>query len=298
MNTYTIQYKVATVAELIKPFEYDGYNFSSFDDWWKSEFWVITKKIEAEDIFKAYNSFYLGMIPLIERFSVISQCAFRIAPNSFFVYKHYDNPKNAVYLRYIKSASHTGLHFDEKEIKQISKFDCLTKKEGLLYISEAANVTTYYGRLAMLIVAAEGFASEITKEKNGKTKYFTNHVELKSMLGENLHKKLYEPNIGLRNILFHGKLTNQPQFNGIAEEVYGALLGYLKKTCGINFEENVVHPQRHSYGNFLEMKDFWYFDNEVVLDIKKLEQDVDTNNPNHGSILSLLGDKSEIKNKY
>ena len=36
MNEYLIKYKISTVAELISSFEFEGYNFSSYKEYWWS----------------------------------------------------------------------------------------------------------------------------------------------------------------------------------------------------------------------------------------------------------------------
>lgn len=272
MNTYQIKCKIATLAKLGEGFEYGGYQFDAYDtsEWWSCDAWVVSKTIEAERAGEARSKFIIGLIPLIEEFSVVSQCAFRVVANTYFIYKLTDNPENIIYIYYVRSRDPVGLSFDEEEKSQLPKFSGITNKNGLLYMMEAANVTTYYARLAMFIMAVEGFAGEL--EVKGRK--ITNTKVLVEILGEELYGKLYTQD-RLRHLLIHGNVGTAEQrhlFDGLADEIYRKIRTYLKQKYDIQLEENVVNPQRNFYDNFEAAGMFNKFKMEPVLDLKQIEE--------------------------
>lgn len=276
MNNYLINYKIATVAELIESFSLDGYDFSSYTkEWWNCDAWVASKVIEANNAGEARYKFINGLILQIEKCSVISQCAFRIVANSYFIYKKTNNPDKIIYIYYVRDVGHTGLHFDTKEIKQLPKFDSVSNKKGLFYIMEAANATTFYTRLSMLLAAAEGFAGEV-KIKN-QTR--TNPIVLQEILGTELHKKLYAYGTGLRHKLLHGNIEAHYLFEGLTDEIYDKLRKYLNAEFDIQLKENVVHPQRNFYDNYQYASTFEKLKDESCLNLRLIEEVFDENNP-------------------
>lgn len=278
MDDYLIKYKIATVAELINPFVLEGYELTSYiKNWWESDAWVASKVINANNAGEARFEFMNGLIPQIEKCSVISQCAFRFVANSYIIYKKTNNPEKIVYIYFVRSVSHTGLHFDEEEIAQLPKLLSVSNQKAFLYISEAANATTFYTRLTMLIAAVEAFAGEITK--GGKI--MTNQEEIKKILGKELFDKLYQYGKGLRHKLLHGNLGAHHLFDGLTDEIYNKIRTYLRKSFDVQISENVVQPQRNFYGNFECAKMFMKFINEPVLDLKEIEEAIDDDKPSH-----------------
>lgn len=272
MNSYLIKYKISTVAELIKPFQYEGYEFSSYsEEWWNCGAWVASKTVKAKNAGEARFKFLNGLMPLVEHFSTISQCGFRFIANSYFIYRQTNNSERVVFIYYVRSVSHTGLHFDDQEISQLEKIRKVPNKKGFFYIMEAANATTFYTRLTMLIGAVEGFAGEITTK--GKVK--TNLPIVKKILGNELYDKLYTYGTGLRHKLLHGNIEGHHLFEGINDDIYKKLTDYLKSEFDIHLEENVVHPQRNFYGNFEQTQFFMKFKDEPTFDLKTIEEAVD-----------------------
>ncbi|MCL4366704.1 hypothetical protein M1563_00850 [Patescibacteria group bacterium] len=287
MNDYLISYKIATVAELIQGFNSGGYNFSSYtNEWWNCDAWVASKIISANNAGEARYKFITELIPEVEKFSVVSQCAFRLAANSYFIFKKTHNPENIIYIYYVKGVSHTGLHFDTQEIEQLPKFQSIPNKNGLFYIMEAANSMTAITRLTMLLGAAEGFAGEI--RANGRVR--TDQNALKAILGNELYDKLYLYGTGLRHKLIHGNIQNQQLYNGLAEAVYIKITEYLKNNFDIQLEQNVVNPQRNFYGNFLSAGAFEKVKDESLLDLKMVEDAFDDDNPKKHEIEAAIFD--------
>lgn len=277
MNDYLIKYKIATVAELIKSFELEGYEFTSYTkEWWECDAWVATKIIKANTAGEARFEFMKGLMPQIEKCSVVSQCAFRFVANSYFIYKQTNNPEKIVFIYFVRSVGHTGLHFDEEEITQLPKLASVPNQKAFLYIAEASNATTFYTRLIMLIGAVEAFAGEITKDK----KIITNQDEIKKILGKDLYKKLYEYGKGLRHKLLHGNLGAHHLFDGLTDEIYNKIRIYLRENFDVQISENVVQPQRNFYGNFEAASMFMKFNDEPILDLKEIEEAIDDKKPN------------------
>src|SRR5260221_8099702 len=201
MHTYLIYYKVATLAELYEPFDYRGYKFVSYDsEPWKNDAWVASRTIKAPNGAMALNKFITELIPLVAQFSTISQCSFRLFANTYIIFKQDKNEEKRFFIFFVRHTEPVGLHFNKEEIKQLEKSEKIPNKEGLFFVMEAANATTFYARLAMLVMAVEGLAGEVLVGKN----YFTNHEITKEILGSELENKLYKKNEGLRNKLFHG----------------------------------------------------------------------------------------------
>ena len=164
MDDYLIKYKIATVAELFKPFEFDGYEFAPYDqkECCNCDAWVASKIIKANTYSDAISKFIKGLIPQIEKCSVVSECAFRIVANSFFVYKQTNNPEKIIFIYFVQDVGHTGLQFDEEQISELPKMATIPNQQAFMYIMEASNATTFYTRLTMLLSAVEALAGEIT----------------------------------------------------------------------------------------------------------------------------------------
>lgn len=278
MNKYLIKYKLATVSELIKPFNFDGYEFTSYNtEWWESDGWVASKEIDAENAGKARYEFMKGLFPLVPELSVISQCAFRYIANTYFIYKLTNNPEKKIYIYFVREVPPVGLHFDENEIVNLMKIHNIPNKHGLFFVADAANGGSFYTDLSMLLIGVEGLAGEI--ESKGTKK--TNQVVLKEILGDELFTKLYPYGEGLRNLLFHGKIKNHSEFDGLVEIVYSRILTYLKTKYDISLEENVVHPQRSFRGNFEQAMALEAFKGDPILDLKLIHEAFDDRQNRH-----------------
>ncbi len=272
MNDYLIKYKIATVAELVIPFELEGYQFTSYHkDWWGCDAWVASKVIKAKSEGEARFEFMKNLIPQVEKCSVVSECAFRFVANSYVIYKQTNNPEKIIFIYFVRNVGHTGLMFQEEQVAQLSKLSAIPNQQAFMYIMEASNATTFYTRLTMLIGAVEAFAGEVTKGKM----VVTNQVEIKKILGGALYDKLYEYGKGLRHKLLHGNVQAHHLFDGLTDEIYGKILDYLRATYDIQIPEGVVHPQRNFYDNFVQTSMFMKFVDEELLDLKEIEEIID-----------------------
>ncbi len=268
MNKYLIQYKIATVANLFDSFIYNGFEFFHCSkDFVTEDAWIASKEIEANNSGIARFNFMKELIPCVERFSTVSQCAFRINANSYFIFKTTNNPDNIVYIYYVRSTPPVGLHFDDEEIAQLDKLSSIPNQKACMYIMEAANATTFFTRLTMLISAAESLAGETVVGK----KITTDKNELIKILGNPLYKKLFDYGTGLRNKLFHGSITDTHLFDGLVDETYCKIRAYLITKYDVQMSEEVVHPQRNFHDNFEYTSTFEKFNGTPTLDLRQIE---------------------------
>lgn len=278
MNDYLIKYKISTVAELIRPFEFKGYELSSFTpEWWDCDAWVASKVINAKSANEARFEFINGLIPIVEKCSVVSQCAFRLIANSYIIYKQTNNSEGIVYVNFVRPVGYTGLHFDEDEIAQLPKLSSIPNQQAFMYIAEAANATTFYSRLAMLLSAVEALAGEIIHGKS----VITNHEAIKEIIGIELHEQLYRYGTGLRNKLLHGNIVAHHLFDGLSDLVYEKIRAYLRKNYEIHMQDDVVHPQRNFHGNFQYLSTFMKLKSTSNLNLNDIEIAMDNDNPKH-----------------
>lgn len=278
MASYLIHYKVATTSELPEAFNLDNFHFSSYkEEWWESNGWLVSKEVQGNSMNEARSVFIRGLIPKIERIVAVSQCAFRIFANSYFIYRSTNNSDQLIYVYFVKEVGHTGLHFDRDEIAQLSKFDSLANPKGLFYLMEAADSSTFYTRLMMLLGSAEGFAGETMRE--GRIE--TNKKILKEILGVDLYNQLYAYRTGLRHKLLHGNIETNGIPDDLNDQLYGKIVRYLRDNFDIQINEGVVHPQRNTHGNFRAMGALMKFNNEPLLDLRKIEEVLDDDRPDH-----------------
>lgn len=278
MNDYLIKYKITTVAELIEPFEFEGYEFTSYTpEWWECDAWVASKVISAKNAGEARFKFINGLMPVVEKCSVVSQCAFRFVANTYIIYKLTNNPEKIVYIYFVRSVEHTGLNFDEDEVTQLTKLAAVPNQQAFMYIAEAANATTFYSRLTMLLSAVEAFAGEVRKGKS----VMTNHAAIKGILGGELHEKLYKYGTGLRNKLLHGNFEAHYLFDGLSDQVYNKIRTYLRENFDVQMSEDVIDPQRNFHENFMYTSMFMGFNDPPNLDLKEIEIAVDDDKPEH-----------------
>ncbi len=271
MSRYRIVYKIKTVAELVHPFEFGGYNFLQYSqEFWEDDCWVADRTVEATNFAEAFNQFKLDLIPIIEQCSSVSQCAFQIFGGSYLIYRLDNNPDKVVYIFLVKTYGHVGLLFDKQEIDQLQNTSKVANKNGFMYIMDATNCTTYYSRLSMLMSAVEAFAGEEDKAKIRRT----NKTEMIAILGKELYDKLYLYGVGLRHKLVHGNISDHNEFAGLTDEIYSKIRDYLSSKYDIEINSKVVDPLRNfsDGGQFTRL--FYKFRSEPVFELKSIEDEL------------------------
>jgi len=255
----------------------DGFSFEPYDhrEWYRCGAWIASKTITATNCVKAFSSFLRNILIPVSKCSVISQCAFRLVGNSYFIYRENQNSEKVIFICHVYSTGYTGLHFTDHEIMQLPKFNAIPRKQALFFIMEAANASTFYTRLVMLLAATEALVGEIKKGK----KVETNKKALRRILGSTLFDKFYAYGTGLRHKLIHGNLDTKThrRFNGLAKKMYDRLRDYFKNEFGIQLNERVVHPQRNFYDNFYRADMFWKLKDEKFLNLRLIENALNSN---------------------
>lgn len=294
MHKYHICHRITTLAQLSQAFKYKDYEFTSYDpEPWKSDAWVASRTVNAQNAAYALNTFITELIPLLSQFSTISQCSFRLFANTYLIYRLTNNDEKRVWVYFVRKTGPVGLPFDEEEKEQLTKFWDEPRKEGLFFVMEAANATTYYTRLAMLIMAVEGLAGE-KLAKNGR--YFTDPNVMVEILGPELKDLLYKPNEGLRNKLFHGIIRDHALYAGLADEIYGHLVDHLNNKFGFQIAKGVIHPQRNPSDGYEAAKVFYGYKDKPLFDLKVIDEIMNTrlkSRVKESDVFVYLGNPSE-----
>lgn len=288
MNKYIVKQKISTLAELKDNFNHDGFTFSSLtNEFWNCRAWVAEKEIEAINVIEAINKFRNELVETIPKLCVTSQCSFDFVTNTFFAYKYNENPKNVIYVFYTRSRPNVGLMFNDEEKSQLKNIEKIPRKEGLFFLMDAANCSSYYSRTAMLLITIESLAGQVLSDRG----FIADKDELNKILGNELRLKIYKGGTGLRNKLFHGANINHKEFQGLNKILYQKIINYLENNFGVILNKSVVDPQR----NFNEIKEkinyFWKFKNDINLsfiDIENYFNEKFNGKENDNGLLSLV----------
>lgn len=261
MNEYLIEHKIKTLAELWDDdFAYEGYDFRQWDftiaDGALGDAWIAKKVIEAEDVLKAINTFREKLNSVIERVSFTSQCFATINPESYLIIKKNNNPEHILFLFSSKERKAVPLHFGVAEKEALSKIDNFKRQAVFRYLNESTNASTYYTRLAMLVISLESIASAMKKEAGLNVKEY---IEKDILNDSDLYNKLFADGTGIRNRLFHGQEVSITE--DYVERIYKKIVGYFNTKYGLKINAGVVNPQRNFTNNheagraWLKLKD-------------------------------------------
>lgn len=271
ISKYKIEHKIRTLAYCAvmenknKPasFEIDGVEFSHWDfnyrDGWRgSDAWLAVVEISAENYVDAVNGLVGKLFKLIPRISLISQSYIEYISEPFLVHKA---GSDVAFLRYTADVRGGGLMFMEREQKAL--IELLGAKEipetFYYYWNDAVNATGYSAKLLLMFSAIEALV-----KKNGQRDWNL----INELLGEDLVKDLFgtkgQSNTGLRHRLVHGEYFDGGDHGkNYLELVHKKVIFYFNTKIFSEslISEDVVHPQRHFFGNkkggnfFLKCKD-------------------------------------------
>ncbi len=264
MNKYLIEHKIKTIADLYDPFEYKNFHFRSWDfnfaEGCIGDAWIAKKVVSAKNATEAINLFRRELFFLIGKLSFISQCYFDAKLESYLIFKQNNNPKKILFLYITRERDGVSLNFGKDEIVALKKLNKFKKQSVFKYLNESTNATTYYTRLAMLIIVLESIAGDKKQEeicKCGQDRKFitTDKEKIKEILNdEKLYKSIFDYKDGIRNKIFHGKEINKS--DNYVEKVYEKIIFYFNKKYNIKINTSVVGPQRNFIGNY-ETGRFW-----------------------------------------
>lgn len=280
MNNYKITKKIKTLAHLHQPFDYEGFHFkqwgSTVKDGPTGHAWIADKLIEAGDIAKAINKFHKDLSKIITQCCFVSQCYFRIISEPFMALKQNDNPNNIIYLYHTKERREVSLPFRKEEIESVKQLESFPRKGAFKYINESTNTTSFYSRLAMLIIALESIAGEISISVTDK-----DYIKDDILKDNALFEKIFQHGTGIRNKIFHGKEVEIRE--NYVKKIYESIVKYFNTNYHTTINLAVVHPQRTFSGTKnLVMLFIQAVDKTVCLDFKRIieEFDKDINNNN------------------
>lgn len=254
MNTYLIEHKIKTLTELWEhaegrqDFEFRGFKFRQWDftiaDGAIGDAWIAHKEIQADSFLDAINSFRKELMDIVRRISFVSQCFATADVEPFFVVKLNNNIDQIFFLSFFKENGSVPLHFDEDEKESLKKLESFHQPVAFEYIAQSTRSATHTTRLAMLIIALESIAGEITP---GKTNM--KYIEEEILKDKILHDEIFQFGTGIRNKIFHGKdIVSGKDY---AKIIYDKIVAYFNDKYDIKIDTSVVQPQRVPFGNYL-----------------------------------------------
>lgn len=287
MNTYFIQQKIKTVAE-IGPFEgkkpalkYLDIDFLPWEFNWadgqKGNAWVAQGAESAENYHDAVISFRKKLSSIVPKIAFVSQCYMDFVSESFLVHRRNNNPENILFIHCVFGHS-PGLIFMEDEVDSLNNLDSASK-EFFWYMNDCYNSTGYTAKILLLFAALENLAGKEIKTKEDGQVYETyNKDVMKEILGDEMFGKMYGTS-GFRHKLSHGDYIDV-SFSGenVVEKLHKLILGYFNKKFNTKLDLAVVGPQRNFSGNsyytnaFLKPKDV-----DVPVDIRLFFEDFELN---------------------
>ncbi|MCJ7789738.1 MAG: hypothetical protein MUP69_06065 [Candidatus Atribacteria bacterium] len=273
MNKYKITQKIKTLAHLLQPFDCEEFHFKQWGPTVKDgptgHAWIADKLIEAGDIVKANNKFRKDLFKIITQCCLVSQCYFRMISEPFMVLKQNNNPNNIFYLYHTNERMAVSLPFGKEEIESVKHLKSFPRKGAFMYINESTNATSFYSRLAMLIIALESIAGEKSISVTDKD-YIKNDILKDNVLFD----KIFQYETGIRNKIFHGKEVEIK--DNYVKKIYESIVKYFNTKYHTTINLNVVHPQRTFSGSINLVERFIQLaDKTVCLDFKRIIEEFD-----------------------
>lgn len=271
MNEYFLQQRIKTKASLDlfengspSPMVVDGITFTNWDfsiqDGPRGDSWIAEGKESAIDFHTAASSFRKKLSTIIPKIAFVSQCYMEYSQQSFLIQRINDNPRNIFWILYASEREGTGLGFMEEEKKDFDRIT-LQNKEFFWYMNDCYNTIGYTAKLLLLFSALECLAGKEIKTDDEGNQYSTyNKDVMKEILGNREYGFCFGTD-GLRHKLSHGDyIASFPAEENHVEKIHKSILEYFNRKYLATLNLDVVHPQRHFFGNgsyirtFLEPK--------------------------------------------
>lgn len=288
MNKYRIQHKIKTLAQLSfsKPewteIEIDWYKIKNrwfnIQQWPFWNAWIIEKNIEAWHYIEALNIFRRSFNIIAQRICFISQCYFEFLDESRLIEKLNNNPEKIFILHDIRDRVPVWLYFTEKELKDFKIIEKeLIDNPCFMYLQASNNTLWYHAKLSLLCSALEALAGK--EEKESKEWIYTTYNKdiMKIILWDNYYNKIFGKN-WLRHKIQHWDFINDFYWENYIEIIYKKILEYFNNRFSLNFDTNIISPQRHFYWNleyvnlFLKPKS-----QEQKIDLKEIPKKIEEN---------------------
>jgi hypothetical protein len=258
LNTYKIEHKILTLADCAvmekkdepASFDVDGVKFSHWDfnyrDGWLSDAWIASSEIRSKNFIDAINIFTKKLSRLIPRISLICQSYIEFTIEPFLIH---ETSRNIAFFKYIEDVHGGGLMFMEKEQEALKALLNHTEISEAFYYywNDAVNAVGHSAKLLLMFSAIESLV-----KKDGQKDW----ALINSVLGEELVNELFgtkeQPNTGLRHRLVHGEyFSNKDNGKNYLELIHNKVVNYFNRKIFSKslIQENVIHPQRHFFGN-------------------------------------------------
>lgn len=237
-------------------FEAEGINFThwsfNFTDGWLGQSWLAEATIDADNFRNAYQQFAETLYRITPRIALISQSYIDVVGEPFLVSKL---GSDVAFFRYTIDRVGGGLMFMEREKEAL---DLLLANndipnEFFYYWKDAVNTVGYSSKLLVMFSALEALARRRDKQIYAKP------IDLYTkILGSQLAVDIFADGSGLRNRLIHGEyFGGNDGENNYLELVHKSVMRYFNEILGKKLiSEDIVHPQRHPFGNKNESRLF------------------------------------------
>ena len=136
------------------------------------------------------------------------------------------------------------MHFGEDEKESLEKLETFHRPVAFEYIAQSTRSATYTTRLAMLIIALESIAGEVSPGKTNMD-FIKNDI----LKDEVLHDEIFKFGTGIRNDIFHGKAIVSGR--DYAQIIYGKIVAYFNEKYDTKISTVVTQPQRTPFGNYM-----------------------------------------------
>lgn len=287
MNQYSIHQKIKTISDLCildekgvpLPIIIDGIEFKQWDfnlaDGCKGDAWIAEGKEEAKNYHEAFFAFRKKLSNIVPKIAFVSQCYMDYTQETFLVNKINDNSEKIAFIHYVFERGVTGLMFMEEEGDDFEKLKG-ENNEFFWYMTDCYNTTGYTAKLLLIFSALESLAGkEVKKDADGNDYETYNKDKMKEIIGDKLYNTVYGKG-GMRHKLTHGEYID-PSFSGTnyVDLFHKLILEHFNKNFGTKLNLDVVHPQRHPFGNayytnvFIKPKEGY----ERELTLKKVTED-------------------------
>lgn len=255
-------------------FTANGITFTHWDfnhrDGWVVDAWLAEAVIEADDYIRAFAKFGELLTPVIPRVAFVSQCYTEARMQPILIVK--EGSTVGLFSDFFASEP-VSLMFMEAQKTALDKLlaDSSIDNSFFFYWNDATNTVGYTAKLLVMLAAIENLA----KKPNGGKDWSIIH----GILGKDLTDELYQPgNKGLRNRLSHGEYFGSQDSKNYVDTIHKKVMTYFNdKVLGAKLlSEDVVHPQRHFFGNKMHGARFISPKGEVPFDLKTVLGDANT----------------------
>lgn len=298
MNSYYIQKSILTSVQVYETLEYSGYKIQMFGEHSTHKGIMVEKTITARSMDEAYRQFILGLIPILNRIVVLTQCSVEpLGKSSALINRQNDNPNKEIFFYNAQKRSPVGMDLEQDHIKDLEKLK--EKDLDLVFdlLRESNYATTPKLRLALLIIAAEALAGDkrypAQKCKSCGLEVKHSYIGLDkdkmvAILGTDLYNKLYKDD-RIRHRFFHGKEVDDEQVAEVSSNIYKRLLfDYLKPkfTLGSLSQEAKAVPRND--GSFEYTGAYIRPLNDKKINFEDIEKQFDS--PNDFEIIDSIPD--------